>query len=93
MAGPLHLQASRPRRYGMSQTRYFNPRSLLFMFGTILTFAGCASHHYGAAPKHKRGCDCPKWNAVPMKEKKNELRVYMTERNSDLANLNDGSRN
>ena len=62
------------------------------MFGTLMIFAGCASHNYGAAPKHKRGCDCPKWNAVPMKEKENERRVDMMERNSDLANLNDGSR-
>ena len=57
-----------------------------------MVFMGCASHpRYGAAPKHKRGCDCPKWNAVPVKEKKDELRVDLTGRNNDLANLNDGS--
>lgn len=78
----------------MSQTRYFNPRSLFFMFGTLLIFSGCASHpRYGATKKHKRGCDCPKWNVVPMKDNKNELRVDMTERNSDLADLNNGGRN
>ena len=62
------------------------------MIGMWMFFTGCASHpRYGSAPKHKRGCDCPKWNALPGKENKNELRVDMLERNSDLAQVNDGS--
>lgn len=54
---------------------------------------GCASHpRYGSAPKHKRGCDCPKWNAIPAeKGDRKGLRVDMTERNGDLATLYHGS--
>ncbi|MEO8734600.1 MAG: hypothetical protein ABI373_09740 [Flavobacteriales bacterium] len=64
------------------------------MIASWMVIMGCASHpRYGAAPKHKRGCDCPKWNAVPLKDVKNELRVDMTQRNSDLADLNNGGRN
>ncbi len=36
------------------------------MLGIILFASACASHpRYGASPRHKRGCDCPKWNAMP----------------------------
>lgn len=62
------------------------------MIGIWMVFMGCAAHpRYGASPKHKHGCDCPKWNALPVHEKKNELRVDVMERNSDLAQLNHGS--
>lgn len=88
----LTLPTPPPLLPGMSQTRSFSIFTSFFMIGIWMAVTGCASHaRYGAAPKHKRGCDCPKWNAVPVKEKKNELRVDMTERNSDLAHLNHGS--
>lgn len=34
---------------------------------TVLVLCmSCASGpRYGASPKHKKECDCPKWNAVP----------------------------
>lgn len=51
----------------MSLYRFIHrPSTLLLMFGTLILATGCASRpRYGAAPRHKRGCDCPKWNAAP----------------------------
>lgn len=47
------------------------PSTLLLMLGTLVIVSGCASRpRYGAAPRHKRGCDCPKWNAAPGHESK-----------------------
>lgn len=75
MGGPLPLRTTRQRRPGMSQTCLFHIRSLIFMLGTLFLLASCASHpRYGASPRKKKGCDCPKWNAVP-KSRNNEYRV------------------
>lgn len=76
----------------MSQTRSFNIGTSFFMIGSLMVFMGCASHpRYGASPRHKRGCDCPKWNAVPVKGGQNGLRVDLMKGNRDLATLDHGS--
>lgn len=58
-------------------------------FGAFLLFAGCASRpRYGASPRHRHGCDCPKWNAVPEVMKK-DVRVAVDDgSNDDLATVN-----
>jgi hypothetical protein len=69
----------------MSQTHLFHIRPLIFMFGTLILLAGCASHpRYGASPRKKKGCDCPKWTAVP-KSQNNEYRVEHVAPNHDLV--------
>lgn len=74
----------------MSRSPFFHTRTLLLLFGTLLIAAGCASRPpYGASPRHKRGCDCPKWNAVPGGPGK-DIRVDGPERPRDIASLNDG---
>lgn len=85
MGGPLPLRTTRHRRPGMSQSHLFHIRSLIFMFGTLILLAGCASHpRYGASPRKKKGCDCPKWNAVP-KSQNNEYRSEHVAPNHDLV--------
>ena len=56
----------------------------------LLFLTACASHpRYGASPRHKRGCDCPKWNAAPAVPGK-DIRVQAPERPKENLSLNDG---
>lgn len=81
-----------PKWPGMHKSRYINTLFLLFIMGTMLSTSGCASNrHYGASPHKKRGCDCPKWNAVPAHPGKG-IRVETVRAEQDLALLNDASR-
>ena len=65
-----------------------NPLIPIATLGAFLLFAGCASRpKYGAAPRHKHGCDCPKWNAVPPVMKK-DVRVAVDDgMNDDLSTV------
>lgn len=70
-----------------------NIRPLFFMLGSLLFLMGCASHpRYGASPRKKKGCDCPKWNALP-KEASKEYRVQNTNWTPDIAVSTDAARN
>lgn len=50
----------------MPRTRFHSPLVLAGALATLLLTASCASGpRYGASRKHKKECDCPKWNALP----------------------------
>jgi hypothetical protein len=60
----------------------------IIAFGAFLLVAGCASRpKYGASPRHKHGCDCPKWNAIP-NGLKDGVRVGLDEGRNNLATVN-----
>ena len=87
----LPLRFIRHWRSGMAELLPRNIRASFFMLGSLLFLMGCASHpRYGSSPRKKKGCDCPKWNAVPSNNQ-NEYRVHQAAQNPDLAIFTDAT--
>ncbi len=93
MAVLLPLSTIRHWRSCMAEILPRNIRALVFMLGSLLFLMGCASHsRYGASPRKKKGCDCPKWNAVPPGSSK-EYRVDNAMRTNDTSVFTDATGN
>ncbi len=65
--GFRYICKHRPWRIRAFAMRLHTSVLLLLLSGTAMVLQGCAGTRprYGAAPHKKRGCDCPKWNALP----------------------------
>ena len=56
---------------------------------TSIIGAGCGNGpKYGAARKHKKGCDCPHWNAAPKQEGSGTWSMKDPARNANDASNN-----
>jgi hypothetical protein len=54
---------------------------------TLLITPGCASGpKYGASRKREKGCDCPKWNALPQRAGQ-DVRVDTEDAKNDPVNV------
>lgn len=68
----------------MPRPRSHSPLILAGALATLLLTASCASGpRYGASRKHKKECDCPKWNALPRPAPGRDVRADLEDLSND----------
>lgn len=71
----------------MTLTRSMTTLILSGALAILTTASGCASGpRYGASRKHRKECDCPKWNALPRATGR-DVRAMKEEQQNDPENV------